>query len=86
MTFTPEQVVFYAGWSDYEEDGRIMICEKDGEFYVRQSGYSILAVESQGKGDYDSEWELISQEDVLELMLDWADNEHDDWINPQEYF
>ena len=50
MDFTNEEVIFFGYWNDYEECGSLTICEKDGEYYSRHSGHSVMT------GDFDFGW------------------------------
>lgn len=65
------QLVFHAYWSDWEEDGWIVICEKGGQYYYQEGGHCVM-VENH---DENFAPEPISQEEALQLMLEWEEHE-----------
>ena len=65
-------LVFFAHWADYEEDGYLIIAAENGIYYYQEGGYSMLM------GDLNmGDWEEISQDDALRMMLEWEFNEDD---------
>jgi hypothetical protein len=66
-------LLFFADWADYEENGWIIICEKDGQYFYQEGGHCVMV----GWQPFKLCLEPISEEEVLELMEDWAEHEDD---------
>lgn len=75
-------LVFYAWWADYEEDGWIIIAEKDGRHYYQEGGHCVM----DDRPDYQVVWqpEPVTQEDALQLMLEWEEHEDTDVTTVKE--
>ena len=61
------QIVYYGDWSDYEESGYMFVLEKDGQYYIQQGGYSVMAEDNT---PYWDPWPC-TEEQALKEMLDW---------------
>ena len=65
------KVVFHASWSDYEESGWIAIMENGHRFYSQTGGYCVMADNGEDRWDP----QLISEDEAIELMLEWEEHE-----------
>lgn len=68
------ELVFHSAWSSYEEHGWIFIFQKDKKFFSIEGGYCVMSEEGYKEANW-SELVEISQEEALNLMLEWSDNE-----------
>ncbi len=66
------KVIFYAEWSDYEENGWVAILEHNGYFYEQNGGYSVFS------DDNTDRWQpqIITEDDAIQIMLDWEEHEY----------
>ena len=65
------EVVFRACWSDYEENGWIVIMKKGHRFYSQTGGYCVMCEDNTDRWDP----QLISEDEAIELMLEWEEHE-----------
>lgn len=78
---TEYTLVFYGSWSSYEEFGWIIILEKEGQYYSQEGGHCVLAgTEKQ------CDPELVTEEEALELMIEWSEHENTDVKTVEEVF
>jgi len=75
------KLIFYGWWSDWEEDGWIIICEKSGQYYYQEGGHCVMAVDDKEKL---FQPDLISEEEALQLMLEWEEHEDPDTATVSE--
>jgi len=61
-TFVP---VWHASWSDHEECGWIYLLEKDGQHYLQQGGYSVMAEDNT---PFWNPWR-VSEAEALDEMI-----------------
>ena len=72
-------LIFYGWWADYEEDGWVIICEKEGQYYTQEGGHSVM-----GNSEEQLNLDPITEEEALELMVEWAEHEDNDPITIEE--
>jgi hypothetical protein len=72
-------LIFYGWWADYEENSWLIICEKKGQYYTQEGGHSVM-----GEDEEQLDFEPITEEEALELMVEWAEHEDDDPITIEE--
>lgn len=64
-------LLFFAAWADYEEDGWVVICEKDGKYFYQEGGHCVMV----GYQPFEFDLLEISEEEVLDLMEEWEEHE-----------
>jgi len=60
------QIVWFIEWSDYEEDGHLIILNCFGSTFIQRGGHCVYGE------DHDS-WapELVTEDEALEELLQW---------------
>lgn len=69
------EVLFSAGWTDWEESGYIYILHKEGKYYSIKGGYCPYSPYS--KPDFTKHLEEITEAAALALMEEWREMEDD---------
>ena len=74
---TAWEIVFYAEWNDYEENGWYSILRHNKQFYAQGGGHCVMSADSRDRWD---PWP-VSEDRALEIMLSWEENEQEiqDW-------
>lgn len=67
-------LIFSAGWSDWEEGGWLFIFEKDGQAYSIEGGHCVMTGTSEPS--FPEDLEPLSQDEALAMMLEWEPNEN----------
>lgn len=68
--YTPAfEIVHYASWSDYEENGWIFILRKDNQLYALEYQYSVMSDDNSVRWDPYP----VSQDEAVELMISWEE-------------
>jgi hypothetical protein len=76
-------LVFFAWWADYEEDGWVVIGEKDGRYYCQEGGYSVM--DFTHPEPVWNPWP-IDEDEALRLMELWENDEDYSIETIQELF
>ena len=67
-------LVFYASWNTHEEFGLIVILERDGTYWIGHDGHCVMASPPQTAMAFTP----ISEDECMDEMVEWADDEDDD--------
>ena len=67
-------VVFFDQWSTYEENGWVIIFEKDGSFYCQEGGYCVMA--SDNSPEQFSPYPITDQQ-ALQIINEWDSMDKD---------